>query len=166
MYQQQINLLKEMVEHYEQDIQWWYESEEVEKKGYDKVNYVRGLLSDLENQIPTERQLELENKILNFEHLIKQKQLVLRNLNFYQTDGCSEVNSICDLEHEIKTAEDELKEIHMDKIVGKEQEEEQIENEKEEARLMVAEEEKMKEVSEIREKLDNLEDEQEAKNEK
>ena len=152
-----------MVDYYEQDIQGWDESEEVEKKGYDKVNYVRRLLSDLEDKVPTERQLELENKILNFEHLIKQKQLVLRNLNFYLTDGCSEMNAICDLEHEIKTAEDEIKQIHMDKIEGREQCEEQIANEKEEARLMVAEVEKMKEVSEIREKLDNLEDEQEAK---
>ena len=65
MNQQQINLLKEMVEHYEQDIQGWDESWKVEQKGYDKVNYVRGLLSDLEDQIPTERQLELDNKILN-----------------------------------------------------------------------------------------------------
>tara|TARA_Y100000294_G_scaffold196_1_gene163 strand:- start:1004 stop:1501 length:498 start_codon:yes stop_codon:yes gene_type:complete len=154
----QINLFREMVRYFE-----LAQNNNLNDVSLSKVRYAKETLDDLEDKVPTERQLELENKILNFEHLIKQKQLVLRNLNFYQTDGCSESNSICDLEHEIKTAEDELKQIHFDKIEGREQCEEQIANEKEEARLMVAEAEKMKEVSEIREKLDNLEDEQEAK---
>ena len=107
----QINLVREIVDYYETGIQYWHESKEIEKDGYDKVNYVRGLLDDLECKIPTERQIELKHKIVDCENRIKKYELILNNLNFYECDGCSEMNITCDLEHDIKIAQDEIGEI-------------------------------------------------------
>jgi|TARA_Y100000294_G_scaffold169123_1_gene179934 hypothetical protein len=114
MNQKQINLLKEMVDYYNSNIQFDFGKEKY--KEYDKVKYARNVLTDLENQIPTKRELELHSNIIDFNYNIKKREHILNHQDFYQTDGCSEVNSICDLEHEIKTAKDEIKEIAMKKL--------------------------------------------------
>jgi len=111
----QINLVREIVDYYETGIQYWHESKEIEKDGYDKVNYVRGLLNDLECEIPTERQIELKHKIVDCENRIKKYELILNNLNFYECDGCSEMNIMGDLEHDIKIKQDEINDIQFKK---------------------------------------------------
>ena len=113
----QINLFREMVEHYEQDIQWWNESEEIEKVGYSKVRYAKETLDDLENEIPTERQLELQSNIIDFKYNIKKREHILKNLDFYgEDDVCYEINGICDYEHLIEESEKELKNISVKKV--------------------------------------------------
>ena len=112
----QINLFREMVEHYEQDIQWWNKSVEIEKVGYDKVRYAKETLNDLENRIPTERQLELQSNIIDFKYNIKKREHILYHQDFYQTDGCSEINGICDYRHLIEEAEKELKDNAVKKV--------------------------------------------------
>jgi|TARA_B100001971_G_C17941871_1_gene408079 hypothetical protein len=111
----QINLVREIVDYYETGIQYWHESKEIEKDGYDKVNYVRGLLDDLENEISTERQLKLKKEIIDCEYQIKKCEHILDNLNFYECDGCSEMNIMGDLEHDIKIKQDEINDIQFKK---------------------------------------------------
>ena len=111
----QINLFREIVDYYETGIQYWDESTKKEKDGYKKVNYVRDLLDDLECEIPTERQLELKKEIIDCEYQIKKCEHILDNLNFYECDGCSEMNIMSDLEHDIKIKQDEINDIQFKK---------------------------------------------------
>ena len=118
MNQKQINLFREMIDCYESNIQFSVKGTK-EKKYYNnisKVKYAKGVLNDLEDKIPTERELELQSNIIDFEYNIKKREHILNNLNFYECDGCSEVNSICDFEHDIEKARDEIKEIAMKKL--------------------------------------------------
>jgi|ETNmetMinimDraft_16_1059900.scaffolds.fasta_scaffold64615_2 hypothetical protein len=112
----QINLFREIVDYYETGIQYWDESTKKEKDGYKKVNYVRDLLDDLECEIPTERQLELKKEIIDCEYQIKKYEHILDNLNFYECDGCSEMNIMSDLEHDIKIKQKEISEIQHKKV--------------------------------------------------
>jgi len=58
----QINLFREMVEHYEQDIQWWNKSVEIEKVGYDKVRYAKETLNDLESEIKIDNDIPIPDE--------------------------------------------------------------------------------------------------------
>ena len=101
----QINLFREMVRYFELST----------NNNIDfvlsKVRYAKETLDDLEDKIPTERQLELESNIIDFKYYIKKNEHILETLKFDgENDGCSEINGICDYEHLIEEAEKELKE--------------------------------------------------------
>ena len=106
----QINLFREMVRY----------SELATNNNIDfvlsKVRYAKETLDDLENKIPTDRQLELQSNIIDFKYNIKKREHILYHKDFYQTDGCSEINGICDYEHLIEEAEKELHDIAVKKV--------------------------------------------------
>ena len=86
------------------------------------IDSAKATLNDLENRIPTERQLELQSNIIDFKYNIKKNEHILKNLDFYEgddgciSDGCSEINGICDFEHLIEEAEKELHDIAVKKV--------------------------------------------------
>jgi len=107
----QINLFREMVRYFElatnNNIDFVLS----------KVRYAKETLDDLEDKIPTERQLELESNIIDFKYNIKKREHILKTLDFDEgNDGCSEINSICDYEHLIEEAEKELHDIAVKKV--------------------------------------------------
>lgn len=116
----QINLFRELVRYFE--LAQGHDSESDKSNNlndvsFSKVKYVKQTLDDLENRLPTDRQLELQSNIIDFKYNIKKREHILKNLDFYEgDDGCSEINGICDYEHLIEEAEKELKDIHIKKV--------------------------------------------------
>ena len=72
----QINLFREMVRYFElatnNNIDFVLS----------KVRYAKETLDDLEDKIPTERQLELESNIIDFKYNIKKREHILKTLDF------------------------------------------------------------------------------------
>ena len=114
-----INLLRTIIRFYEvkgADVDF----KEEHKKGI--IDSAKETLNALENKIPTDRQLELQSNIIDFKYNIKKREHILKNLDFYEgddgciSDGCSEINGICDFEHLIEEAEKELHDIAVKKV--------------------------------------------------
>ena len=106
----QINLFREMVRYFE------LAQNNLNDVSLSKVRYAKETLDDLEDEIPNQQQIDLLNDILDYKHLITKNELILENLNFFKCDGCSERNMISDLEHNIKKAQIEIKQILIERI--------------------------------------------------
>ena len=108
----QINLFRELIRYFE-----LAQGKNISDVSLSKSRYAKETLDDLENRLPTDRQLELQSNIIDFKYNIKKREHILKNLDFYEGgDGCSEINGICDFEHLIEEAEKELKDIHVKKV--------------------------------------------------
>ena len=82
----------------------------------DRVEYLTETLNDLENRIPTERELELQSNIIDYEYYIKKHEHSLFVCNLADADPCNDLNCIENHKLNIKDAEKELHDIIVKKV--------------------------------------------------
>ena len=106
----QINLFREMVRYFE------LAQNNLNDVSLSKVRYAKETLDDLENRIPTERQLELQSNIIDYEYYIKKHEHSLFVCNLSDADPCNDLNCIENHKLNIKDAEKELHDIVVKKV--------------------------------------------------
>ena len=108
----QINLFREIVQYFElapSKSSDFYSS---------KVRYAKETLDDLENRLPTKRELELQSNIIDYEYHIKKYEHSIVECNLEGVDTCSDMNSVENHRHNIEVAEKELQDISVKKVIS------------------------------------------------
>jgi len=106
----QINLFR--------DIIMYYQASDISRSSKLDVKYAKEILDDLENRIPTDRQLELQSNIIDYEYHIKKYEHSIVECNLEGVDTCSDMNSVENHRHNIEVAEKELQDISVKKVIS------------------------------------------------
>ena len=107
----QINLFRELIRYFE-----LAQGKNISDISLSKSRYAKETLDDLENKIPTDRQLELQSSIIDYEYAIKKHELSFDICNLQDVDPCNDLNCIENHRHNIEVAEKELKDICVKKV--------------------------------------------------
>ena len=107
----QINLFREMVRYFE-----LAQGKNINDVSLSKSRYAKDTLDTLENRIPTERELELQSNIIDYEYYIKKHEHSFDICNLQDVDPCNDLNCIENHRHNIEVAEKELHEIAVKKV--------------------------------------------------
>ena len=98
------------------DIIMYYQASDISRSSKLDVKYALETLDDLENRIPTDRQLELQSNIIDYEYHIKKYEHSIVECNLEGVDTCSDMNSVENHRHNIEVAKKELNDIAIKKV--------------------------------------------------
>ena len=104
----QINLFREII--------MYYQASDISRSSKLNVKYAKDTLNTLENRIPTDRQIELQSNIIDFEYHIKKHQHSYDICNLLGVDDSNDANCIENHRDSIEEAEKELQDISLKKV--------------------------------------------------
>ena len=98
------------------DIIMYYQASDISRSSKLDVKYALETLDDLENRIPTDRQLELQSNIIDYECHIKRHEHSAFICNLGDNDSGNDMNCVENHRHNIEVAKKELNDIAIKKV--------------------------------------------------